>query len=419
MPTSPSTPFEPWPARQPPQPVLVGAPVAPVACRPASSAGSSPRHGAPRRSRRPAPWRAPSASAGDVAVGEVDHVDEAGGSRPPRPSRARRHSSAPAAFRRRRACRPRAAPAWSACGRRPAWQLAAASKSPQAIASSRLSKALGDAVLGGEGRARGRARRSTQATMPALGDRGELAGRGARPCCRCRGAARSLGIAQRKPCFAGLVQLRALLDELLPRLVDRHVGRVGDGRPGLGRVVRPVHGVAQHLLDAGMVVGRIGLVAGAEIEDAAGAALVGQAGAEHLAALEPGDEHRLQRLGHGERLAVHLLVLELENGRRARAAIGWLRLIDPEPLALARLAPFQGAGRAHQPLEDLREMAGMQDDQAHAFPDPLLHALDDRVVDLAVGRVAPPEQHVGLGEPLLGQPVLRLLQRRGGRRRLP
>ena len=42
-------------------------------------------------------------------------------------------------------------------------------------------------------------------------------------------------------------------------------------------------------------------------------------------------------------------------------------------------------------------------------------ALDDRVVDLAVRRVAPPDQHVGLGQPLLGQPVLGLLQRGGGR----
>ena len=76
--------------------------------------------------------------------------------------------------------------------------------------------------------------------------------------------------------------------------------------------MRPFHGVAQHLLDVGVVVGRIGLVAGAEIEDVAGAAALGQARAEHLAALEPGDEHGLQRLRHGELLAIHFLVFELE-----------------------------------------------------------------------------------------------------------
>ena len=79
-------------------------------------------------------------------------------------------------------------------------------------------------------------------------------------------------------------------------------------------------------------------------------------------------------------------------------------MIDPETLALARLAPVQRAGRAHQPLEDLGEMAGMQDDQAHALPDALGDALDDLVVDRAVILVAPPEQHVGLGQPLSLRP---------------
>ena len=55
----------------------------------------------------------------------------------------------------------------------------------------------------------------------------------------------------------------------------------------------------------------------------------------------------------------------------------------------------------------------MQDDQAHAFPDALLHALDDLVGDLAMGGMAPPEQHVGRGEALGGQAVLGLLERRG------
>ena len=57
----------------------------------------------------------------------------------------------------------------------------------------------------------------------------------------------------------------------------------------------------------------------------------------------------------------------------------------------------------------------MQHDQAHAFPHPPGDALDDGVVDLVVGGMAPPQQHVGLGEPGLGAAVLGLLQgRRGG-----
>ena len=53
----------------------------------------------------------------------------------------------------------------------------------------------------------------------------------------------------------------------------------------------------------------------------------------------------------------------------------------PDALALARLAPFQAAGRPHQALEDFREMPGMEDDQPHPLPDVLLHALDDLVGD--------------------------------------
>ena len=40
----------------------------------------------------------------------------------------------------------------------------------------------------------------------------------------------------------------------------------------------------------------------------------------------------------------------------------------------------------------------------------LLHPVDDRVVDVAVRGVTPPGEHVGVGEHLLGQAVLLLLQ---------
>ena len=51
-------------------------------------------------------------------------------------------------------------------------------------------------------------------------------------------------------------------------------------------------------------------------------------------------------------------------------------------------------------------MAGVQDDETHAFPHPALHALDDGLIDLAMRLVAPPQQHVGLGKALLGQAML-------------
>ena len=48
-------------------------------------------------------------------------------------------------------------------------------------------------------------------------------------------------------------------------------------------------------------------------------------------------------------------------------------------------------------------MPGVQDDQAHAFQHPLLHAVHDVVLHLAVCDVPPPCQHVGLGQDTFGQ----------------
>ena len=63
--------------------------------------------------------------------------------------------------------------------------------------------------------------------------------------------------------------------------------------------------------------------------------------------------------------------------------------------------------------EDLRPVPGVQDDEAHAGEHVAVDALDDLVGDLAVGGVAPPGEDVGLGEHLLGQAVLGVVERRG------
>ncbi len=55
----------------------------------------------------------------------------------------------------------------------------------------------------------------------------------------------------------------------------------------------------------------------------------------------------------------------------------------------------------------------MQHDQAHALPDMLHDALDHDVIDLVMGGMAPPDQHVGFGQRRLGAAVLGLLQGRG------
>ena len=83
---------------------------------------------------------------------------------------------------------------------------------------------------------------------------------------------------------------------------------VGDADGGAG----PADGVGDDLLDLGVVISWIRFVAGAEVEDAAVAALPGGAAAEDLAASEPRDEEELVGLGDAERFAIHFLLGYLE-----------------------------------------------------------------------------------------------------------
>ena len=57
----------------------------------------------------------------------------------------------------------------------------------------------------------------------------------------------------------------------------------------------------------------------------------------------------------------------------------------------------------------------MEEHESHAVADAFGYALDDFVFDLVVGRVAPPDEDVGVGEDALGQPVLWLVERRRAR----
>ena len=68
----------------------------------------------------------------------------------------------------------------------------------------------------------------------------------------------------------------------------------------------------------------------------------------------------------------------------------------PEALDFAGFAPLERAGCSHELAEYFREMAGMQHDQPHAFPDAFLYALDNGVAHLAMDLVAPPEQDMGI-----------------------
>ena len=55
-------------------------------------------------------------------------------------------------------------------------------------------------------------------------------------------------------------------------------------------------------------------------------------------------------------------------------------------------------------------MGGVQEDDAHAGPDGIADAVNDVVAHIAMGGVAPPDQHVGLGQFRGRQAVVGVLQ---------
>jgi putrescine oxidase len=174
----------------------------------------------------------------------------------------------------------------------------------------------------------------------------------------------------------------------------------------------PADRIRQHPPHVGVVVDRVVLVPGAEVEDPPAAAAEATSAAEDLTARERADEH--ERVGDRdvEVLAVHLLGLDHDRVRdpgRDRVT----GVDGPHELALALVAPAQAAGGAEQAAEDLRVVPGVQHEQPHAAKHRVLDPVDDRVVDLVVRYVAPPRQHVGGVDDGSAQPVLGLLERRG------
>ncbi len=150
-------------------------------------------------------------------------------------------------------------------------------------------------------------------------------------------------------------------------------------------------------------------MAGAEVENPARPAPPGGAGAEHFAAGEPADEDQLVRRRDAEGLAVHLLGRDLE-ARTDALGDGVGRVDDPKALLVGGLAPGERAGVAHEGLEDLRVVAAVEDDEAHALEYAGADLGDDGVGDVAMGDVAPPREHVGLFEHGVGETMLRLVE---------
>jgi len=115
--------------------------------------------------------------------------------------------------------------------------------------------------------------------------------------------------------------------------------------------------------------------------------------------------------GDAEGFPVHLGVLDLEvvaDPLGDGVPLGH----DPEALPLSCLPPLEVAVGPHEALEDLGEVGGVEDDEPHAAIDyPVVDPVDDGVTHLLVSPVPPPDEHVGLGESIVGEAVLRLVHR--------
>ena len=132
----------------------------------------------------------------------------------------------------------------------------------------------------------------------------------------------------------------------------------------------PLHCVLDHVLYILIMIDGEGLMTGLEVEDLAVFAVEGHTGAEHLAALIPGDEHNIIGIGNAERLTVGLVMGQLKITAQTLCD-RMRRLYDPDTLHIAVLAPVQVAGGTHQEAERLGMMTGMQEDNTHT----LLHRI--------------------------------------------
>src|SRR5882757_1177703 len=180
------------------------------------------------------------------------------------------------------------------------------------------------------------------------------------------------------------------------------------------RAVRscPPHAVGDDPAHVLVMVGRVVLVPRTEVEDLAVTSAERASAAEHLAAAEGAEEDQLVGDRNVEELAVHLVFVDHQ---RMRHSFGdRVRGVDrPHQLAVVLTTPAQRAGCPHQLDEDPRPVPGVQYDQAHAGQDVAVYPLDHVVADLGVRGVPPPGEHVGPGEHLLGEGVLRFVE--GGR----
>ena len=150
-------------------------------------------------------------------------------------------------------------------------------------------------------------------------------------------------------------------------------------------------------------------MAGSEIEDFAAPAVKAAAAAKDLAAGKPADQDDGIWRRDVKMFAVHFVLRDLKIGGQS-IGDGVARVHNPEPFVQAVFTPTQAAGGPHQPTEDFGMVARMEHDQPHPFEHPALYPVDELVAHLVVGDMAPPDQHIGLGQGRLAQPLLRVVE---------
>jgi hypothetical protein len=174
----------------------------------------------------------------------------------------------------------------------------------------------------------------------------------------------------------------------------------------------PAHGISYHFPDIGVVERRITLVAGSEVENLSRSPGVAAARSKDLAVGEPRQEYELLRRRNVEKLAVHLLPLELDVAiESCRDRMRWRD--DPDALDLVRDTPDEIAGRSHQPFENLRMVSRVENDQPHSMKHSGLDTIDRLLSYLLMRLVPPPDEDIRFHQNALGEAIFRLIERCG------
>jgi len=171
----------------------------------------------------------------------------------------------------------------------------------------------------------------------------------------------------------------------------------------------PLHRVPQDLPDLLVIIGRIGLVSGAEIENLPLTATKRACAPHHFSALEPTDHDQFIRSRDIEVLPVHLLPLQFHvfaDSRHDRMS----GIDNPQSFFLVGHPPLERAGCAHQTSEYLRSVSRMQHDEPHAPQHPAMHPVDNRIGHFFMRFVSPPNQNICRIQRILGQAMLRFVQ---------